>query len=470
DLQLCLVVITGFIWISCQMQRQENISGLDSDFALSSNLDSIGKHFVNGGRVIGISVAIIQENDTLYNKGFGFTDLGKSKPVDNDTKFRMASISKLIGSTLVMKLVEEGKLTLDQPLSELLPDFPNEEQAKKITLRHMLSHTSGLQDYAVEIDSTYVKTGIPPTKKDFYEFFRDRQLFFEPGSNYSYCNSGFLLMGLIIERITGNTFQTEIDRVINRPSGLNLRLIADQANHPNMSSYFEPYHATFNSIPHWTWIKGDGGLTVTSIELAQFPGLWASGAIIDKASFEKMIQPMVLTDGIETGYGIGVRNGDFEGEKVIGHTGGNKTPLSIMVYFPKKQLSIVVLINTDNTPDHARKIYGEIASVVLDKEKPDYRSREIIYKDLAKYQGVFTTNDYKIDQKVTIELNPDDEHLYYCISENNCEKMYHLGDGKFWIERWPFDRVVFDMNEHGSVRALKEFYYGYYVALRRKEF
>ena len=114
-------------------------------------LDSIGNSFVNSGQVLGLSVAIMKGSDTLYNQGFGYTDAGKNLPVTNETRFLMASVSKLIGSTMVMKLVDEGKLQLDQTLYELLPDYPNSEQGQKITLKHMLSHTSGLQDYAVEI-------------------------------------------------------------------------------------------------------------------------------------------------------------------------------------------------------------------------------------------------------------------------------------------------------------------------------
>src|SRR5690606_12203998 len=107
----------------------------------------------------------------VYSRGFGFIDSMNTKLATAENYFLMASITKLVCAAMVVKLVEEQKLNLDQTLSELLPDFPNKEQATKVKLRHLLSHTSGLKDYAEVIDSVFMATGINPTKADFYNFF-----------------------------------------------------------------------------------------------------------------------------------------------------------------------------------------------------------------------------------------------------------------------------------------------------------
>ena len=464
---LLIPLILSIAIVQCESQKTDPGKSLSSDNDLTTKLDSIGNDFIDQGQVMGISVAIMQGQDTLYNNGFGVTYLEGTKPVTNQTKFKIASISKLIGSTLVMKLAEEGKLSLDQTLHELLPDFPNREQAQKITLRHMLSHTSGLQDYASVIDSVYLETGVDPTKEDYYHFFKEHPLHFEPGSNYSYSNSGFVLMAMIVERITGRSFQQEIDRVINSPAGLNLKLVKEAVDDPKMSDYVELKDSVFHPFPIWPWIKGDGGLTTTSIELAQFPRQWSSGKIISEASFLEMTEPMILSDGVQTGYGIGVRNGEFYGEKIIGHTGGHKSVYAIMVYFPERDLTFVAFTNTDNTPTSVRQVFAEFARTILGKDKPDFKKEEVDNDHLSIYPGTYGAHDEKIKEAITIELNPDENRLYYCLSEE-CEPMYYLGNHKFWMERWPYDHVVFHVTKTGETLVIKEYFTGYYAVLRKK--
>src|SRR5690606_10720812 len=199
-----------------------------------------------------------KEGKVVYSRGFGFIDSMNMKPVTAENYFLMASITKLVCAAMVVKLVEEQKLNLDQALSELLPDFPNKEQAKKVKLRHLLSHTSGLKDYAEVIDSVFLATGINPTKADFYNFFGTNNLDFDPGQHYNYSNSGFLLTAMIIERVTGNSFGEELNRIINQATGLDIQLVADRVSDDRTTSAFEFEDSSLVYQPHWTWIKGDG--------------------------------------------------------------------------------------------------------------------------------------------------------------------------------------------------------------------
>jgi CubicO group peptidase (beta-lactamase class C family) len=314
-----------------------------------------------------------------------------------------------------------------------------------------------------------VKTGVTPTQEDLNAFFQDRELFFEPGSNYSYCNSGFLLMGWIIERVTGNSLQNEIDRVINEPTGMKLRLIREAVNDPNMAPYWElKKDSNFIPYPHWTWIKGDGGITATTIMLAQFPRQWAHGKIISDSSFQEMITPIVLIDGVQTGYGIGVRNGEFYGEKIIGHTGGNKSTYAIMLYFPERDLSVAVCMNTDHTPVSVRNIFREFTRVVMGKDVPDLSSQEVPLEGFQKYVGIYYTFDYKNENAISIEVNSDHSRLNYCVN-HECEPMIHTGNNKFCVNRWPYDLIEFHVDEEGKALAIKEYYSGFYAVLRKRK-
>ncbi|MEQ9465865.1 MAG: serine hydrolase domain-containing protein [Ekhidna sp.] len=459
---LPIIISLISVTICCETKKTKS-TDINQKIAV---LDSLGQSILKEGQVVGFSVAIMQGADTVYNQGFGFMDVEKTMPITKDTRFLMASVSKLIGSTLLMKLVEEEKLSLNKTLFELMPDFPNPEQAKKITLEHMISHTSGLPEYAKVIDTIFVKTGKAPTREDYLNFFKGRDLLFEPGSNYSYCNSGYVLLGIILEQITGNTLQQEFDRVINEPTSMDLKLIAEATSLPEMSPYWELVDSNYLHYPHWTWIQGDGGLTATSIMLAQFPRQWASGVIISPSSFEEMIMPRILTDGIQTGYGLGVRNGEFFGERIIGHTGGHKSTYAIMVYFPARDVSFVVFVNTDHTPTNARKVFGLFAAEYLGVQPNEPSISIKPLNDPSKYVGFYGAHNDKTEQIIEIKLN-EEGILVYCYKEE-CFPMAYIGDHKFWIEEWPFDHVIFEINEKGEAIAIKEYFTGFYSLLRKK--
>lgn len=469
------IKISLLFWIlihvlsSCEKKKSTISSDLVLNQKMTNKIDSIGNSHMSNGKLMGMSIAIAEEGKITYNKGFGFADSLKTKPITNKSVFLLASISKLMEAVLIMKLIEEDKLSMESTLYELLPEFPNTKQAKRINLRHLLTHSSGLPEYSAEIDSAFVKTKVDPTKEDYFSFFKKNKLLFEPGTNYSYCNSGYLLMGMIIEKVTGNSFQEEVNRIINDPSNLNLKLIAESVNNERTSTYFELNDSLLNPFKHWTWIKGDGGLTTTAKELAEFPFIWNNGTIITKQSYNQMIQPIELNDGMVSDYGLGVILGEFEGEPIIGHAGGHKTVKSMMVYFPKKNISIVVLVNTDNTSSNARKVFGEIALAVFNKEIPDLKKGELLNNKLKKYIGTYKSHSLKFENKITIKLDSLDSHLYYNWNNDKGEKLYNIDTDMFWVENWPLDRIAFEVDSIGQVIGLKEYYTGFYSLLRKKE-
>ncbi len=429
---------------------------------IAVKIDSIAQSFLEGGKVNGISIAVLQNEEVLYNKTVGHADLAKTQPLSNQHYFLMASISKLVGATVVMKLVEEGKLSLEQTLSDLLPDFPRTDQAQKIKLSHMLSHTSGLQDYASVIDSAYIKTRQDPTVEDLYNFWTDHELTFEPGSNFAYSNSGFWLMGRIVERVTGHDFQEEVDRIINRPARVDLKLISLRNSHELMAPYYELQEDKFQHIPHWTWIKGDGGLTATSLDLARFAFKWADESIISKESLEKMCRPTPLGNGMTSGYGLGVRTGNLEGEPVIGHTGGNKSFKAVMQYYPQRNMSVVVMVNTDNTTSDAFYIAGFVALAALEKKVPELKeSTEAIQ---SNYEGEYARFQYGSSRASHTLYLHNNGRLYRKStgSKSEGQHLYHLGGPVFAPESFPMDRIIFETNINGNVLGFREYYNGFF--------
>ena len=461
------LLLNILLLIACNQEEQDI---LRDHSGLTLKIDSIGKKFITQEKVMGFSIAVVKKNSVIYNNSFGYVDSPRTVLASNEHYFLMASISKLVGSAMVMKLVEEGMLDLDQSLLYLLPDFPNKAQAEKIKLRHLISMTSGLKEYASRIDSVYLATEQSPTREDYFNFFNSHDLEFEPGSCYKYVNSGFVLMAMIIERVTKMTFQENINRIINNPTGFDFQLISERMKNPMMSKHFQLKGQKITSRKHWPWIKGDGGMTGTALQLAKFPYEWMNGSIISKKSFQVMIAQTYLSSGYNSEYGLGVKNGDFEGEVMFGHSGGDATTYSMMFYFPRISTTIVTMVNTNKTAANARQIFSEVALVVLGKKEPNFQNNIVRNGSLTDFVGEYLSPGDAMNKTVSIVIGNENKNLYYTFDKNpdNGERMYNIGDGVFWIKKWPFDRLRFVKDNTNKIVALKEFYGGYMSQIRPK--
>ncbi|MCB0670131.1 MAG: beta-lactamase family protein [Saprospiraceae bacterium] len=460
NLFICLVCL-ALLFIYCK--NEEKIED-EIPEVLTKKIDSIGQFYIDQHKTGAISIAVVRGDSLLYNNAFGFADHDQKIPVTPDHYFLMASVSKLVGTVMVMKLVEEGKLSLDQTLAELLPDYTNLLQAGKITLRHLLSHTSGLLDYAIKLDTVYIETGKAPVRKDYMNFFAENDLLFEPGEYYAYSNSGFKLMEFIVEKATGNKFADEIDRIINDHGDLDLKLIAERINDPLMTEYFSYSDTALIPEEHWTWISGDGGMTTTSAGLARFAQKWSDGTLISKKSFVKMTTPFQLNSGISSGYGLGTRTGDFEGWYTVGHTGGNESTMAMMMYFPDRDISIAVFDNTDGSPTSTLSIIGYVALAVMDREEPMHENQTMSQLLKDSYAGFYDMYGYVTDKPDALEIYFDEEeqHMFrkYVGAQSKGQKLVFLGNDTFAIDPYMMDRLEFVRDASGNVVAYRNYWNG----------
>ena len=463
------LVLLSIMAMGCKQQDTSGAPVAESD--LSLRLDSVARTFLSHGETIGFSIAVLAEGDTLYNKGFGYTDTLHEKLVNTNTVFNLASISKLVGSIMILKLVEKGVLSLDQTLGELIPDYPNAMQASKIELRHLISMTSGLKEYAPHFDSLYINEGTSPKDRDVVDFLARNALDFEPGTFYRYCNSGFKLLPQIMELATGVRFEDLIDTLINVPANMNFRLMADRYNHDaRLTQFFEIKEDSIVHRDPWLWLRGDGGLTTSAIDLVHLPFFLRDNIFISDSLLKLMIARTELGNGLTSGYGLGVKSGSFLGAPLWGHSGADKTYWSMVYFFPEEEVSIVTLVNTNNTFYDAKELFIQVAQEVLARYIPDYESNEESSENLSDYTGTYFRYNDSPDEEVVILLSEEDQHLYYQFGNGGMgmEKMYYGGNDDFYIEKWPADRVHFVRGKDGKVLALEEYYAGYFSQLRKK--
>ena len=280
-----------------------------------------------------------------------------------DTKLNLASIGKTFTAVAIMQLVEQGMLSLDDTVGKLLPDYPNKQVAAKVTIHHLLSHTSGMGDihgpkYAARISSLR-------QVRDYLSLFVDDPLSFEPGARMQYSNAGYILLGAIIEKVTGENYFDYMRNHIFKQAGMdNTDYYETDLDIPNLATgytnwvekgedYQEFHLGQRRNTLHYGGIKGNPqGEPFSNVEdLLRFSIALRGNKLLSAKSLDLMTTKKVFfrryfTDDIYYGYGFELEN--IDGKRVIGHTGGDLGVSSVLEWFPDSgNYTVVVLSNYD---------------------------------------------------------------------------------------------------------------------------
>lgn len=461
--------------VSCSKKNETSYSIRAFDSQTAKKIDSIADEFIKTKKALGYSIAIMHKKDTLYAKGFGFQDINRTKPFTHETIFQIASVSKFITSIAVLKLVENGKLTLNTKVSDVLPSYPFKEDADKIEIKHLLQHTSGIREYGFIADS--LLAGIRDTidSKVLFNLYNHLPTEFEAGSNFSYSNSGFLLVSLIVEEVTGKSYRDIIQDEVCEPLGLTvLDTWKNNSQKENISLEFVLEDSTFikSKFNEIKWLLGDGGLSANSIELAQIPYLVFSESFLSKSLIDEILQSPHLKNGAISDYGLGLRKGELFKEPVWAHTGGGSTSTNVLTYYPESEISIAIQVNTDNTSLNAIEIESKILPIIFENSNVKLEPLKPDKEVLKEYEGFFVESPrYPHKKRIIQAYVHNDGNLYRKIkgSQSIGQKLIPIGKETFIPDKLPLDRIVFDRNHKGDVIAMKDYYNGHFMALRNKE-
>jgi len=426
--------------------------------ALTAAIDAIAAAALKSGPIAGLSIAVTQGGQPLLVKGYGYAEIDKKVPADPNTIYAIASVTKLVTASAAMILVDAGKLRLDQDLASLLPSFPNREQGRSITVRHLLSHTSGLANYESADAERWLTQGTPLNHEFVLDYLRDRPLDFEPGTRWSYSSSGFYLLGLIIERVSGQSYESFVREKIALPLGMNTTFQCDDRLIPaEMTRGYDV--ADGKLVPSTLYyepnVRYDGGLCSTVGDLAKLPAAMGRGTVLSIAAFDQMTEPTQLASGVTVDYGLGVRRGFLEGNRLWGHTGGWNTFWSTLAYYPSDDIAIVVLVNTEGGAEDALTVEGKVARVVFDLGGRA-ASDQPVPPDVARA----LSGEYQ-DEDGRVQIFAQKDRLLRKIenSERPAINLLYKGDYIFGRPDYPLDRVVFHVLEGRSL-GLSEYYNG----------
>ena len=332
-------------------------TAIEADTALGARMDAAAAGALGEIHAAGFSVAVFRQGRLVLAKGYGFADLADRVPASANTIYRLASVTKQFTAAAIIHLAEEGNLSLNDRITDYLPDYPS--PGGKITIRELLSHTSGLSDVAV-IPILEEGGGVGYNRDRIIDLVASQPLDFEPGTGHSYSNVGYILAGMLIEEVTGTTFADYVTEEVLRPSGLDQTSFCPDEQ-PSADRWAHGYDLQYGNWPralrlgrppafvdpapiNMEVVSSAGGLCSTVTDLARWPGLLRS--FLNPASYRDMSRPTVLADGTEVPYGLGVQIRQFGSHPAVSHGGVVTGFVSLVADFPDDDVTVAILVNT----------------------------------------------------------------------------------------------------------------------------
>jgi CubicO group peptidase (beta-lactamase class C family) len=292
-----------------------------------------------GEQTPGAVVRVIRDGEPVLTRSYGMANIEENIPVTADTNFRLASLSKQFTAMAILMLVDRGELSLDSTLTDVFPDFP--EYGKEITVTNLLQHTSGLADYEpfVPEDSPVQITdaGVLGLMRS-----QDRTVF-EPGDEHRYSNSGYAVLAMIVEQVSGQTYPDFLKQNIFEPLGMH-NTVAHQNGVSTVTNRAFGYHVTdddveFSDQSPWSAVLGDGGIYTSVVDLS----LWDAALYSDELISDDL-KRRAFTPFLED-YGFGWRIDDYRGHVRMYHSGSTVGFRNFIQRFPEDRLTVVVLSN-----------------------------------------------------------------------------------------------------------------------------
>jgi CubicO group peptidase (beta-lactamase class C family) len=294
----------------------------------------------------GCALGLVQDGVLAYTRGYGLANLEYGTPITSASVFHVASVSKQFTATAIALLAREGKLTLDDDVRQYVPEMP--AYSAPITLRHLIVHTSGLRD---QWDLLYLagwREADLKTNADVLALARtQREVNFRPGTAWAYSNTGYTLLALVVERVTGQSLRAYADTALFQPLGMTATHFHD--NHREVvrdrAYAYAPKGDRFEiSIPNFDTV-GATSLFTTVEDLAQWATNFFEPRIADRDFITQLCTPGVLVTGQRLNYAFGLGLGDFHGLHMVGHSGGDAGYRAHITWFPEPQLAVIVLCN-----------------------------------------------------------------------------------------------------------------------------
>jgi D-alanyl-D-alanine carboxypeptidase len=308
-------------------------------------VDSIVAAGMKQQRLVGVSVALVRGGRIELAKGYGSASLQPNVPVDTGTRFSIGSVTKEFVAALALLLQEEGKLSVHDTLSRW---YPKLTRAREITLLDLINHVSGYRDY-YPLDYVHRAMSRPTTSEQIMSTFAMVPLDFDPGTRWSYSNTGYTILGRVLERAGGKPLGTLLEERIFRPLGMNQTMYEPTRPERRANGYVSWALGEMEPalLEGPGWIGAAGGIWSTAADIARWDLALMRPGFLTPASREIMFGERILRDGIPTGYAAGLSVSRPAGRTVLSHGGATAGFSATNVFIPADTAAVVILSNTD---------------------------------------------------------------------------------------------------------------------------
>lgn len=400
----------------------------------------------------GLAVLVARGDRVVFRQARGMANIELGVPMTPGHVFRVGSLTKQFAAAGVLKLVAEGRVGLDDPLERFVPGYPD---GARITVRMLLNHTSGVRNYTDIPGLMDGRIQRDVTTAQLIDSFRGEPVDFAPGEGWRYSNSGYVLLGAVIEAASGMPWHAYLDQALFAPLGL------QHTGHANQAVALVPGHVTGYTPETGTWTHARymsmtqphaaGGLASTVDDLLAWNRALHGGRVLEAGLYRQMVEP---APDARQPYGFGILRQPFRGIGILQHGGGIFGFLAHLAYVPSADLSVIVLYNADGVlspmPGTA-ELAHRIAAHALGRPYREKVAVPLAPSQLAGYEGV-----YRADPATTRLVRVADGRLTLRQPGGPVQRLVPVGGDQFLFEAG-LSRVAFERDGDGAVTGLRLF-------------
>ena len=355
----------------------------------------------------GAAVLIVKDGQAVLRKGYGMANLELGVPMAPDMVFEIGSITKQFTAAAILLLQERGQLKVEDDITRYLPDFPT--HGETITLENLLTHTSGIPSYTGLPEwYPHVREDLKPA--DVIALFKDKPLEFHPGERWAYDNSGFFLLGAIIEKVSGKSYERFVEEEIFQKLGMaHTRYGHSEEVIPRRASGYSKDDQGFRNADYISMTQpyAAGSLMSTVDDLAIWGNALESEALLKRSSLDRMLTSYKLKSGTSVHYGYGIGVTDFAGQRILMHGGDINGFTANVTRVPGERLFIAILSNNEAADTRPDDLALRLVAKALGKPLEDRRTLQLDPKALDDYAGV-----YRFDAQTTRTITREGAKLF----------------------------------------------------------
>jgi CubicO group peptidase (beta-lactamase class C family) len=412
---------------------------------VSVQMDTVFKKYMNN-KGPGAAVAVLRDGKVIFRKSYGLANLEYGEPINSSSLFDLCSLTKQFTGLAISTLIQQGKITLNDDIRKYLPRVP--DFGKVITINHLIHHTSGLRDYPEALMIAGWRYTELCTRDDVMDLVaRQKDLDFEPGSKESYCNTDYVLLAAIVEKVTGKSFPEWMKDHVFKPLQMDNSFILSNSRDiiPNLATSYSPADNGYQKYNDILSAYGSSCMYSTLDDLCKWVFHFQQMLESKDPVYTRMLEGSVLNNGDKVSYGFGLEQDSLQGLKTIWHTGAWCGYRTAIINYPAQHFAIIILCNAEDN-DIGGVYLREIAAIFL-KDKLKTNSQEVEKVKLLPVIKLDNNALQKYEGWFKMEMN-NGPTLNFTIE--NGQLTGHNGNVSFGLEP-KTEACFYDPSDHATI-------------------